>query len=193
MKLNFDSNIKYGILLSGGLDSALLLYLFIKYGNNASIQPFTILKKDNAWIHANSIVDHFNKKTGVLIPSPIGIKTSSVHHSKQNSVAVNEIFEKYSIDKLLIAINRIPEDLKNFPGAPIRSITVSNQNILIPFSDQTKDKLISIIFSERIEDLIPLTHSCTERESGRCNRCWHCTERAWAFRKIGKSDLKFCK
>ena len=56
----------YGILLSGGIDSAILLYLLIKENPNIQIQPFTIAKADGAYLYADPIIDHFNKKSNCL-------------------------------------------------------------------------------------------------------------------------------
>jgi 7-cyano-7-deazaguanine synthase in queuosine biosynthesis len=51
-----------------------------------------------------------------------------------------------------------------------------------------KDEIIQIMFDEQQEELMNITHSCTEQKNGRCGKCWQCTERAWAFDKLGKTD-----
>jgi hypothetical protein len=189
MKLGITENISYGLLLSGGLDSAILLYLLILENKNLKIQPFTIPKYDGAYLYADPIIEFFNKKFSLNIPKTIKVGNPDSHHSQQNVSAVKEIFKNYHIDQLFIAINTIPESLKDYPGAPNRAKASLDPKIVFPFVDLTKDKILSILFESNLEELIPLTHSCTEQTEGRCKVCWQCKEREWAFNQLGKQDI----
>jgi hypothetical protein len=188
MKIHTESDKTYGILLSGGLDSSILLYILLKNNSNIKIQPFTIPKKDGAYLYVDPIIDYFNKKFNTSIPETIKAGDPNAHHRKQNESAVRDVLEKFPIDQLFMAINRIPDELANYPGAPNRAKSSLDPRILIPFVDLTKDQILSIVFTEGLDDLIPLTHSCTEQQHGRCNVCWQCQERIWAFNKLEKQD-----
>jgi NH3-dependent NAD+ synthetase len=188
MKLDITENISYGLLLSGGLDSAILLYLLILENKNLKIQPFTIPKYDGAYLYADPIIDFFNKKFSLNISKTIKVGNPNAHHSQQNVSAVKEIFKNYQIDQLFIAINTVPESLKDYPGTPNRATVSLDPKIVFPFVDLTKDKILSILFENNLEELIPLTHSCTEQTEGRCKVCWQCKEREWAFNQLGKQD-----
>jgi hypothetical protein len=187
-KINFDQSKKYGILLSGGIDSAVLLYLLLKEYPNIDLQPFTIPKSDGAIMYAPMIVKHFNKKFDLTIPDTIAVGDPTVHHRLQSKTAVNEIFQKYAIDFLFIALNQNPPELNNLPGAPFRSRKSINPKVLLPFVDLLKTDILSMMFEYNQEDIAEITHSCTEQQVGRCGNCWQCTERAWAFSKLNKQD-----
>ena len=97
MKLSFDQKYYYGILLSGGLDSAILLYLLVKHNKGIKIQPFTIPKKDGAYLYADPIIDFFNRKFNFNIPGTVKAGSPDVHHSQQNESAVKEVFQKHQV------------------------------------------------------------------------------------------------
>jgi hypothetical protein len=189
MQIKTESNLRYGILLSGGLDSAILLYLLIKSNPKIDIHPFTIPKTDGAALYANPVIEHFNSKFDLSIPKIILVGNPTVHHRYQSTTAVRTIFYRYPVDQLFIGINKNPIELENYPGAPVRDTKSDHPKITFPFVDMTKDQILKIMFDEGQEDLMSITHSCTERSDARCGTCWQCTERAWAFSKLGKTDI----
>jgi hypothetical protein len=188
MNIDTLNSQKYGIMISGGLDSAILLYLLVKSNPLINIQPFTIPKKDGAMIYANPIIDYINQIFNLSIPSTISVGDPSVHHRIQSKIAVEEIFKNYNIDTLFIAINQNPPELNDLPGAPMRDKKSNNSKIIFPFVDLYKDDILKLIIAENQISLIELTHSCTELSIGRCNQCWQCNERAWAFNKLNLVD-----
>ena len=63
MYINISLGKQYGLLLSGGLSSSLLLYLMMKDRPTARVQPFTISNaSENSILYANPIIDYFNSK-----------------------------------------------------------------------------------------------------------------------------------
>jgi hypothetical protein len=101
---------------------------------------------------------------------------------------MREIFIKHPVDFLFMGVNTNPPELDDLEGAPRRVLTPPNSQIGYPFAHMLKDEILNIMFAEGQEDLADITHSCTEQQVGRCNRCWQCTERAWAFNKLNKID-----
>lgn len=186
--LETDNNKHYGILLSGGLDSAILLYLLIKVNPAINIQPFTIAKTDGAYLYADPIIDHFNRKFNLAIPKTIQVGDPTVHHRQQSTTAVIDIFNKHPVDYLFIGINQNPPELNSLSGAPHRATTSPDPRVLFPFVDLYKHNILEFMYDNHQEDLIDITHSCTEQQHGRCNCCWQCTERAWAFKQLDKTD-----
>lgn len=189
MRIDLDRDKKFGIMLSGGIDSAILLYTILKSDSSISIQPFTIPKIDGSIAFVNPLITYFNKIFNISIPETIEVGDPSVHHRLQSRTAVKDVFENYNIDLLFIALNQNPPDLINEPGAPNRSKGPDNPKILMPFSDMHKDQILQIMYDYNQEYLAEITHSCTEQKIGRCNICWQCKERQWAFSKLGKEDL----
>lgn len=188
MNITTATDKKYGILLSGGIDSAILLYLLIKENPKIDIQPFTIDKIDGAALYANPVIDHFNKKFNLNIPKTIFVGNPTVHHRMQSTTAVVDILNNYSVDYLFIGINKNPPELNNLPSAPKRDTRSSHKKIIFPFVDLYKDQILQFVFDNEQTELIDITHSCTEQKEGRCGLCWQCTERQWAFDKLKKTD-----
>jgi hypothetical protein len=189
MKFDIDLNKNYGIMLSGGLDSAILLYLLINQEPLIKIQPFTIDKTDGASRYADLLINHFNKKFSLSISKTIYVGDPTVHHRSQSTTAVIDIFNNHPVDQLFIGINQNPLELNHLPGAPNRDKKSKDPRIIFPFVDLYKTDIIKIMIKHGQEDLMSITHSCTEQSIGRCNKCWQCTERAWAFKKLAKEDI----
>lgn len=185
---SIDLTKRYGILLSGGLDSAVLLYLLISNEPKIRLQPFTIAKSDGAAMYADPVIEFLNKKFNVSIPKTIFVGDPTAHHRMQSTTAVSQILGKELVDYIYIGINKIPEELRNYPGAPKRDSASTDSRILVPFVKMTKDQILEIMINNGQEELSNITHSCTEQQEGRCNLCWQCTERAWAFSKLGIVD-----
>ncbi len=188
MRFDLEENNKYGILLSGGLDSAVLLYLLVRSNSSINLQPFTIPKKDGSAVYAAMVVNHVNNKFNLAIPAPILVGNPDAHHTKQSTSAIVEIFHKYKVDYLYMGVNSNPPELDSVEGAPKRFLNSPNPKLVYPFAHLIKDQVLKIMFDEDQSDLANVTHSCTEQRVGRCNQCWQCKERAWAFNKLHKTD-----
>ena len=188
MLLKTDPDKRYGIMLSGGLDSAVLFYLLIRSNPTINLQPFTIAKTDGAALYADPIINYINTKFGLSIPPTILVGDPTVYHRLQSGTAVQEIFERYPVDHLYIGINTNPPELADHPSAPLRSKHSNDPRIVFPFVDLYKDQILEIMYAEGQEDLINITHTCTEQRHGRCGVCWQCQERAWAFGQLGQKD-----
>lgn len=172
-----------GIMLSGGMDSALLLYLLAKYIDNTII-PFTVPKTDGAKYYVTPIVDWINNTLDKRIQQPILIGDPLIHHSQIINFALKMIEGQY--DVLYFAGNTYPEDV--LPNGPKRTRR-KQINHIQPFFDCYKTDIVQAYVDYGILDLITLTHTCTEKEFGRCNICWQCRERQWAFNELQLTDI----
>jgi 7-cyano-7-deazaguanine synthase in queuosine biosynthesis len=192
--LDIKPNFKYGIMLSGGLDSAVLLYLILKENKNIVIQPFTIPKHDGSHRYVKSILEYLKSQFDIFIPDTILIGDPDVHHTEQSTVAVKEIFKNYPlIDFLFFATNQNPivdfdYSVYKLEGFPNRVKESPHSKILMPFIEMYKDQILKTVFDNSQEELLLLTHSCTEQKTGRCGQCFQCNERAWSFRQLDKTD-----
>lgn len=171
-----------GIMLSGGMDSALLLYILANNLNNEII-PFTVAKTDGAKHYVGSIVEWVNNKLNKKIKEPTIIENPLAHHSQIINSAINSIENKY--DVLYFAGNSYPIDI--LPNGPNRTRRTNPRHIQ-PFFDLYKTDIIQAYVDYNIMDLVLLTHTCTELEFGRCNLCWQCKERQWAFMQLNLND-----
>lgn len=196
--VDLNSNKKYGIMLSGGLDSAILLYIILKEAKEKNIkleiQPFSIPKYDGSYLFVEGILEYLKNIFKIDIPNTILVGDPNAHHTQQSKTAVLEIFQKYSeIDFIYFATNQNPTkdfDYSLYPAGsfPNRVTKSEHLKVIMPFIDMYKDQILKILFDHNQVELLNLTHSCTEQKTGRCGRCFQCNERAWAFRQLNKLD-----
>ena len=176
---------RVGIFLSGGMDSALLLYL-VAQKTPSCIQPFTVPKHDGAATYVQPIIDWVVNKTNSCIHSPVVLGNPDLPHEMILGDAINRVVRHNLCDSFYIGDNSYPED--ELPGGPKR-VQMKSERAIYPFFHLTKIDILKLYMEHDVMDLLPLTHTCTERAIGRCRQCWQCRERAWAFRKCGIQDL----
>lgn len=188
MVINLQDKMKYGLMLSGGLDSAILLFLIVKQNPEVNLQCFTIPKHDGSALYVNNIIEKVNHKFDRKFLPTIYVGNPDLHHRMQSSVAIREIFLSHNIDYLFNALNQNPPELSKLENAPVRNKKSNHPKLILPFVDMLKDQILGIMYSNNFEELIDITHSCTEMKETRCNKCWQCQERAWAFKKLNRID-----
>ena len=177
MYINISSENQYGLLLSGGLCSSLLLYLMMKDRPTAKVQPFTISNApENSILYANPIIDYFNSKFGWTIPHTIKVGNTGASINWGLQIILNQHTD----------IVELFHGCTNSPNRQ-RSVRV-RPKVKRPFLDFTKDTILELIYNEGLDDIIELTHSCITQSVGRCGRCHNCTVRAWAFDTANKFD-----
>lgn len=176
---------RIALLFSGGMDSTLLLYMLLqeKYnkGLNTEIYCFTA-DQPGRFHHSSKILklpefkDKVFHRTDVDNPTPEGIKPFVRTLCDNNWVM-------YS------AANKNPdvEIGGRYPGRRMDSPNVPS-NLNFVFKDLFKHEILGLYYQLGIEHLIPYTSSCTEVETGRCNLCFACRERAWAFNVLNKTE-----
>lgn len=196
--MDLNSNFRYGIMLSGGLDSSILLYLILLNAKNKNaklnIQPFSIPKHDGSHNFVPRILDYFRNQFSLEIPNTILVGDPNVHHTVQSKVAITELFIRYpQIDFVILGTNQNPKsDFDYSPhgedGFPKRVSGPNHPKVIIPFIELEKTDILKLIIDHNQEKLFEITHSCTEQKTGRCGRCFQCEERAWAFSKLNLVD-----
>lgn len=189
MIIKIHHNKKYGLMISGGIDSAVLLSYIADNFPKINLQCFTIPKHDGASLYVDNIITEINARFGTEFHKTIFVGDPNVYHRLQSTIAITEIFQKYEIDFLLNALNTNPAELANLSNAPQRTKKVTHPKMVFPFIHFTKDKILEIMFANKYNFLMGITHSCTEMQLSRCNQCWQCRERAWAFQQVNQLDI----
>lgn len=182
---------RIGVMLSGGADSALLLYIIAKeqflHNTDHDIIPLTIARSDGAILYSPSIVDYVNKIFGMNIPRPALIGKPDLPHKDVVRLGVVAAFAKHKLDYVYLAENQVPPE-QIIGLYPVRSQRSPHKQVLLPFIDLYKTHIIDMYYILRQEELLKLSHSCTEQTVGRCGECFNCSERAWAFKKLNRTD-----
>lgn len=204
------ANHKIGISISGGLDSTLLAYLVqdIKRKNNLDcvVEYFCVDRPDNSVIHAKRIVNHLDSHFNLPESTIHIVGDGSLHHTEQVKSGMREAVQKFDIDVLLTGVTKTPESctppryLPNYEynkfgnhndkpyNGPVR-VKTQNPKFINPFWDITKVETVKLIKELDLSFIAKITHTCTTSKTIRCNKCWQCCERAWAFSENNFVDI----
>lgn len=182
---------RIGVMLSGGADSAILLYLLAlerKLGNtDHELVPFTVARPDGAWNYVKPIADKIKSMLGVEFSDPIQVGDPTLHHSKQGRSGEIEAREKYGVEHCFYGSQQHPP--VPMPGEyPARPDQVDLPGTTIPFALVDKRHTLDLYEVFQAWPLIELTHSCTALTEGRCGECYNCKERQWALNELGFTD-----
>lgn len=182
---------RVGVMLSGGADSAILLYLLAierKMKNSKQeLIPFTVARPDGAWNYVKPIVDKINQMLDINLPDPIQVGDPLLHHSQQGRSGELEARSKYNIDHFYYGSQQHPP--VPMPGDyPARPDKIELPGTTIPFALVDKRHTLGLFEVFQAWPLIELTHSCTAQTEGRCGQCYNCKEREWALSELGVTD-----
>jgi 7-cyano-7-deazaguanine synthase in queuosine biosynthesis len=186
------NNKKYAVMLSGGLDSSTLCCLLVENIQqkklDIELQPFSIPKKDESHLRVKRILDFVNERYGVRLADPILVGDPTLYHAEIGRSAVIDIHENYpQYHAIIFGSNRVPDIRFNDRDGP-RRYPQETEYIRQPFLTMLKPEILDLVESHGLQKLYELSHSCTDLTNTRCNRCWQCGERAWAFKERGLVD-----
>lgn len=178
-----------GVLVSGGLDSALLYYM----AKSLEIQdarykviPYTLNRDDGSKNHAQLVIDYVHDKLKIDRLSTIHIPILQTDSNAQVTEGISKLLkEKLSLVYVGI-ITTLPNHAMHGVGSPY--FPVDYELVNYPLKHLTKDHVVDMIIKLGIDELFELTHSCVYDIAGRCNKCNRCNERAWAFNQLGLID-----
>jgi hypothetical protein len=188
---------RIGVMVSGGADSAILLYLLAlerkMAGSDHELIPVTVPRTDGAWDYAGPIVSFVNTLLGTNMPQPIMVGDPTVHHSEQTNTGEKDARKKHNIEHIFYGSQKHPPVPMpgEYPGRPDRIEYTNNAGIVTttcPFALLDKRHTLALYDIFQVWSLIELTHSCTHQTVGRCGECYNCVERAWAFTDLGFVD-----
>jgi hypothetical protein len=189
-----------GLMVSGGLDSAILLYALHKVNPGVNIQSYCVPRlADDAKTHSYAVHKKVGKLLGKDIPMPTLIGTAN----DENSVsATRQLLNEGKHDYIYDGVNHQPPLGFGFYDDNPKMTTTENRGsdkgyrawridvdgLITPFLHTYKYHLIDLYYKFDVEELIEPTHSCTTLTEGRCNECNWCWERAWAFEQLELTD-----
>lgn len=191
MSLTWNPNARVGLMISGGLDSAVLLAALLHASQTEKIpldlQLFSVKKQDGGYQYVPEIASYLSKKFNVPLRSQMFVGNGELHHRLVNQSGIDEIFAKGLAEEVFIGINPIPPI--PLPGlAPIRSKTIGMRGLRAPFLKMYKTHILNLALQLDCAGLFPLTHTCTQQPTGSCGICWACSERKWAFDQMNLND-----
>lgn len=186
---------RIGIMVSGGADSAILLYLITKMNKERNdpceLVTFTVPKTDGSKPFAEIVVGYVSHLLGVELNTPIIVGDPTLHHSVQVLSGRNEAMEKHNIDCMIYGSQQVPPreliDIDwEYPFRPDKVEVLPD--VYCPFALVDKRHTLELYRVFDRMDLLSLTHSCTMVANGRCMKCFNCIERQWALDSLGIAD-----
>lgn len=199
-----DNVCKPCVNVSGGADSALMLYMLVEYGKTHN-RDFEITVLTNS----RSTTRHYNAKYATNVVASI------INHTKTNSIKQHHIFyednqsrrfidkqEKMLYDNSLIdftiqaTTQNPPRDVEHLREGRVRrrdpnnvfsileNHTLCDMQVYKPFIKVDK-RLIAAAYKEyELNWLLSSTRSCEGDTEVPCKSCWWCKEREWAFTSV---------
>ena len=181
----------FALFVSGGFDSAVMLHLYCleaKKRNRTTLHCITADRGFAAIEFSQGVCDWAKQKHGVeinhiVVPTPEGM-----HNSREVAHAAEKVYH-YGFKTLICAETKNPP--VELPGtAPTRvPQTLNIPGWHFPFSHLDKKDTIQLAFDLGIlDEIAPISHTCTTTTGIRCGFCWNCHERKWAFDELGLED-----
>lgn len=190
-EIKIDPNRPVGIMLSGGLDSSILLMLLASIVSSEQIVIFTVPRADNAYYHAQHLIKSINNHYHLNFKQPCMVSNGQGYHGTQVFKGITESLSMYNDIQLFLAENTPPAktEIDIAAAYPVRAKDPDQiPNVYMPFWAAKKYHLIDIALQNKWHKLFEFTHSCCVWPVGRCNACFNCKEREWAFDKLGVAD-----
>lgn len=182
-------NKRIGVMVSGGIDSALLYYLLLAEKNYQKsdhiIYPIVMFRQEGSRFFSRPIIDRINEKFKITcrakrfgnekLPNHLQIESAMIQAA--NILRLNAIY--------VGVIKTRPEHFVGYTNIPIPD----SEYIVTPFSHLEKDYIIKLYYDLGIDDLLPYTFSCDINEQHHCGQCNGCNERRYGFEKNKKLDI----
>jgi len=200
-----------GIMVSGGVDSAILLYYLmkhtkdtihiyttgsnLKYRRNSIIAP-RVVEKCIQLTGNNNVVHHIHYDEVATESSMIDAPQKDINEQK-----INIVYDGTTMNPPYdVAMNLAPEfkfDYNRKDSAD-NVMTHSNGKFYMPWANTDKRSIAKMYKEEGLMDsLFPTTRSCEYdptceyfddiKDPGleHCGKCWWCKEREWGFKEDG--------
>lgn len=171
---------KIGIAMSGGMDSALLASLLFPHLDESKVTVYTVDLGDSVYFVKDILAKLGVNPELVVVRNPMNDNGAL---SPQFQQICNEV------DYFYTGTTNNPEWASTWVKKPLRYVKTRWQNMLMPFGVSYKSHIADLYFKLNKQDLLPLTHTCTERLKSSCGKCFACVERKWAFEQINQEDV----
>jgi 7-cyano-7-deazaguanine synthase in queuosine biosynthesis len=180
---------RIGVLVSGGLDSALLYYLIRKLtlsDDRYSVIPYTITRNDGSSRYAQPVIDYVHEVLGIEQQYATKLDIDETDSELQVAAGMREL---RNTDRNLIYIGIIQTlEEHALHDVPKPYVPINSEMFNHPLKDLTKAHVVQLIIQLGLEKLFSLTHSCVYDIDIPCGVCNRCNERVWAFSQLGLID-----
>lgn len=191
-----------GVCVSGGLDSALLLYFTLKY-TTEPVHVFSFASQEKKIRNVHAALNVVN--ACIELTNNYKVLHHIVYDKSQNKKNLFELPVKQllnsTISTLYTGVTKNPpksitdkfilETMENDERNPDVVRQEVQNNWYMPWTNLDKRDLFEIYSKHNLlENLFPVTRSCEwinhewpDPGYGHCGKCWWCQEREWGFGK----------
>ena len=178
---------RVGVLVSGGADSALLLYMLCQAGHYCV--PLTIdrTSRRHQLIHAVAVIGWVQRQFPGQIARHIIRQVSEDNIKEEREQAKKEIEAEYEIHTWVNGMTKNPpitfDSDQERDTRRDTNLSRRVRNNLKPFYNMDKRHIIELYHSLGIQELLDVSFSC-EVSDPACRKCWWCEEREWAINEF---------
>lgn len=188
-----------GIYLSGGTDSALILYLLIKMaddrGQKLNIYPINgydvTTPQCDSEIPARAVLNYIKNITGTTRIADLMVYPY-IHLDKPKYYYLKPVKQYLSLKKnvnhIIFGTSQGMPDLErpvfhenSAVGEELIHISETRNDIMVPWAKVNKKFIAAQYDKFNLKKLSNITGSCVMNGSSPCKECWWCKERYWAF------------
>lgn len=190
-----------GILVSGGADSAILLYILLKY----STEPVTVytlaskIKQRSSLYYSSKVIDKCLEltKKEFIYQKIIYVQQQNLKNlflnpdndwrEKKISIIYNAETQIPPYEVVELFQSKLDREIINLRNPNIVHKLYLNNMHYRPFKNINKKQIFEIYnFFNVIDELFPLTRSCEDLTlfDKHCGHCWWCEERLWGFNNL---------
>lgn len=175
----------FGVLISGGFDSTLLLYLVASQAGERPFFTCNVQRGTGTEKAAVRVVKAAIYRFGCKITHRQLCTVGA--HNVQVLNAAESYLKTGEVKKLLVADTTNPPDLEEGPWRQPVENQFAFPKWSFPFLHCDKSHMVALAEQLGFDDVFDLTHTCTDYADLECGQCWQCRERAWG---IAQNDLQ---
>lgn len=178
----------FGVLVSGGFDSTLLLYLVAR---EAGERPFFTCNvqrgagtEDAAVRVVRAAMSRFGARITHRQLCTVGPHNVQVLNAAESYLRTGEV------SRVFVADTTNPPDLEQGPWRQPPQNQFAYPKWMFPFLHCDKSHTVGLAHQLGLADVFELTHTCTDYVSLECGLCWQCRERAWGIAQNGLQGVR---
>lgn len=186
-KLQLPLQKNVGVLVSGGMDSAVLYWLLVSLNHHAGhthiIQPYTIYRTEGSPHYAPLVIDYVNRSWNINANAII-VGDNTLPQKMQVESGIKEILNKRLSQVVYLGnITMRQEHAIGWTVPCIRDMTTARS----PMLNLDKSHIVDLIVQLNCKELFTISHSCIY-SVGHCGQCNGCMERKWGFDQLKLID-----
>ena len=180
------SSREIGIFISGGFDSTVLAAYVFKYISENRIDRnvvlYTVPRFDDSRVHADRVIEWLSTNWPSVSFRKETVGDPTEQHQRQVLSGIMMALSNTDVT-IMLGDTKIPDE--EIDGEAPNRVRSTGPRVVQPFFDYDKTVTLRLaMWLELLDDISHISHTCTESRTLRCNKCWQCRERNWAFTKL---------